>query len=317
MVRMKDQSAPQESRAASPRRAAALRWRIPPEGDPRVLRLRLAQVGLASVVCALVLLVAAPREALGWGLLALVPVAVLMAFWQWQRYQRLLAGPDNTWLDEEGVHWLDAAGQEQLLPRGQIAAYRIAVEEDTLRPTPSLTVHMRSGHESQPLELHPPATPDEVRRFLQEHWQLAERPQAQAGQAPYDVAIDVYSECHDEFQEWHLEGTPAALHGLFDAVAEVAGLPLAPVGLKATRRVVRAQRREASQLAIEHDRHQRIGSDTIAGPAELLLALATQGRSTLAARAEDAATAAAKGDVKFNLVLGPRNTWTFHLHIRP
>jgi hypothetical protein len=294
------------------RETQPLRWRIPPEGDPRVLRVRLAQVGLASVVCALVLLVAAPREALGWGLLALVPVAVGMAFWQWQRHQRLLAGPENTWIDDAGVHWIDAAGQEQLLGKSEMAAYRIAVDDDTLRPVPSLTVYLQSGHESQPLEIHPPATPDEIRRVLGGNWRLDERPRADGSQAPYDVAIDLYSECHDEFQEWHLEGTQEALGKLFYVVAEVASLPLAPPGLKAANRVVRAQRREASQLAIQHDRQHRLGGDTIAGPAELLLALAAEGRIALAG----VPAGAAETDLKFDLVLGRRNTWTFHLHVR-
>lgn len=289
---------------------STLRWRIPPEGDPRVLRLKLAQTALATVVCALILLLAAPRDVLGIGLVALLPVALFMAFRQWSRYQQSLAGPDNTWLDDAGVHWLDAAGNEQSLPRGDVRGFRIAVEEDTLRPVSALTLYLSDSCESQPLELHPPATADDVRRLLIRQWQIEERPAA-AATPGYDRAIDVYSECHDEFQEWHLEGTRAALGELFDAIAEVADLPLAPLGVKPTRRVILARRREASRLSIVHDRHRRVEHDTIAGPGELLTQLAALGRAAL-----NNELPAGDAEAKFDLTLVRGNRWTFHLHVR-
>jgi hypothetical protein len=296
-----------------------LRWRIPPEGDPRILRLKLAQTGLATIVCLLVLLVAAPREALGLGLVGLLPVSVGVAFWQWRRYQQSLAGPDNTWLDRAGLHWLDATGREQLLARGEIIGYRVAIEEDTLRSVPALTFYLSGGRESQPLELHEPATPATIGRWLADKWQLDERPPGgfAHGQlhspAAYDQAIDVYSECHDEFQEWHLEGTAAALVEFFDAVAEVAALPLSPVGVKPVRRIILARRRESSRVAIEHDRFTRIGRDVICGTSDVLLELAAHGRTTLTA---DLPLGTDKADLKRDLVLGKGNVWTFHLHVR-
>ena len=289
---------------------STLSWRIPPEGDPRVLRLKLAQTGLATVVCALILLLAAPRDVLGIGLVALLPVALFMAFRQWSRYQQSLAGPDNTWLDDAGVHWLDAAGNQQSLPRAEVRGFRIGIEEDTLRPVEALTLYLSDSCESQPLELHPPATADEVRRLLVQQWKIEDRPAAAAAPG-YDRAIDIYSECHDEFQEWHLEGTRAALGEFFDAIAEAADWPLAPVGVKPTRRVILARRREASRLSIVHDRHARIGHDTIAGPGEMLRGLATQGRSALPADLSQR-----EDDAKFDFVLERHNTWTFHLHVQ-
>jgi hypothetical protein len=288
---------------------STLRWRIPPEGDPRVLRLKLAQTGLATVVCALILLLAAPRDVLGIGLAALLPVAVFMAFRQWSRYQQSLAGPDNTWLDDAGVHWLDAAGNQQSLPREEARGFRIAVEEDTLRAVEALTLYLSDSRESQPLELHPPATAEGVRRLLIQQWQIEEQPAAAAAPG-YDRAIDIYSECHNEFQEWHLEGTRAALGEFFDAIAEVADLPLSPMGIKPTRRVILARRRTATRLSIEHDRHVRFGHDTIAGPDELLRKLAAQSRSAMAALPQR------EGDAKFDFVLERHNTWTFHLHVQ-
>jgi len=292
---------------------STLRWRIPPEGDPGHLRLAIAQTGLAMVVCALVLLVLTPQEVLGQTLAILAAMSVVVMFWQWRRYRRSLVGPANTWLDEGGVHWLDASGNEQRLPRADVTGFRVAVEDDTLRPVPALTLYLSGGHESQPLELHEPATPEEVRRLLKGEWQIEERPtRGPAGDAGYDLAIDVYSECHDEFQEWHLEGTAAALAELLDAVAEVAALPLSPLGVKAPRRVILARRREPSRVSIEHDRHTRIGQGTIAGTSAVLAELAQHGRTALthdlAGRTE--------ADLKRDLFLGNGNVWTFHLHVR-
>ncbi len=279
-----------------------------------MLRLKLAQTALATVVSLFVLLVAAPREVLGLGLAGLIPVAIGMAFWQWRRYRRMLAGPDNTWLDAAGLHWLDAAKREQTLPRDEITAYRVGVEEDTLRRVPALTLYLSGGRESQPLELHEPATPETVRRWLAETWQLAERPAGgPASAAAYDRAIDVYSECHDEFQEWHLEGTAPALAEFFDCLVEVAELPLAPVGVKPARLVILARRREPSRVAIEHARFTRLGHDTICGTTDVLNDLASHGRTALTA---DLPPGAATADLKRDLVLGKGNVWTFHLHVR-
>jgi len=178
---------------------------------------------------------------------------------------------------------------------------------------PALTLYLSAGQESQPLELHEPATPSEVRRLLEQQWGLDERPAAgSADAASYDLAIDVYSECHDEFQEWHLEGTAAALAELFDAVAEVAGLPLSPLGVKAARRVILARRREPSRVSIEHDRHTRLGRDSIVGTGEVLAELAMHGRTALT---QDLA-GRTEADLKRDLFLGKGNVWTFHLHVR-
>jgi hypothetical protein len=289
-----------------------LRWRIPPEGDPRVLRVKLAQVGLASIVCVLILLVAAPGEVLTLGLVLLLPVAFFMAFRQWRKYRESLAGPDNTWIDVEGVHWLDPAGNEQSLPRTEMIGFAIGRDDETLRPVPALTLILTGDRESQPLELHAPADEAAVRELLTGEWNLSERPASNAGEASYDVAVDVYSECHDEFQEWHFEGTIAALVELFAIVGQVGNLPLAAPGVRPSRRIVLARRREASRLAIQHDRQLRLDRDTIGGPAVLLAALSTQGASTLGSVPADTA----KVDLKFDLVVSPNSKWTFHLHVR-
>src|SRR6267142_5330712 len=100
--------------------APSLSWRVPTTGDPRLLRLALAQVGLASIVAALVLLVAAPREWLGPALFGLIPLAVFMAYRRWHVYRQALAGSDNVRIDGAGIHWLNAAGHEQSFQRDAI-----------------------------------------------------------------------------------------------------------------------------------------------------------------------------------------------------
>lgn len=287
-----------------------LRWRIPTTGDPIQLRFALAQVGLATVVGALLILVAAPD---GWrvpALVGLIPLAIFMAFRRWSRFQRSLAGPDNVWIDAAGVHWLNVAGEEKAFVRESIEGFRIARDDDTLRPVPSLTLELSGGFESQPLELHPPATEAEIRRLLADDWGLPERKAAAGRELPYDLAIDVYSECHDEFQEWHFEGTRAALGELQDALAEAAHLPLPPAGAKPLSRVLLLRRREATRLTVQHNAPGRLGHDHISLPSDKLFELSR----FFATRLNE--STAPEADLKFDLPLGKGNVWTFYLHVR-
>ena len=289
--------------------AGQLRWRIPTTGDPIELRLALAQVGLATVVGALLIFVAMPAEWLAPALAGLIPLAIFVAYRRWAKYQRSLAGPDNVWLDAAGLHWLNAAGTEQALARESVVAFRIAREDDTLRPVPALTLYLAGGFESQPLELHPPATEDEIRKLMAGEWQLAERA---APHSPYDLALDIYSECHHEFQEWHLEGTRAAFGELTDAIAEASHSPLPPPGAKPLARVLLLRRREQSLLTLQHDRLGFVGPGSITLPQEKLFELSRFFATRLAAPS----AAAPPLDLKFDFPLGKGNVWTFHLHLR-
>jgi hypothetical protein len=293
---------------------AEIRWRIPTAGDPIQLRLALAQVGLATLVAGLVILVATPAEWRGPALVGLIPLAVFVAYRRWAKYHRSLAGPDNVRLDAAGLHWLDAAGNEQSFPRNQIVGFRIAHEEDTLRQVSALTLYLAGGFESQPIELHPPAAEGEVRRVLTGQWGLPER-RAAEGELPYDLAIDVYSECHDEFQEWHFEGTRAAFSELTDAIAEAAHMGLPPAGAKPLRRVLLLRRREATHLVLQHDRQGRIGRDWIVLPGEKLFEL-SRFFATRLGESDAAPSDTEPADLKFDFPLGKGNVWTFHLHVR-
>jgi hypothetical protein len=293
-----------------------LSWRIPTTGDPLQLRLALAQVGLATVVGGLAILVAAPREWLAPALLGLIPLALFVAYRRWAKYQQSLAGPDNVRLDSTGLHWLDMAGNGQSFAKENVVAFRIAQADDTLRPVPALTLSLAGGFESQPVELHPPATEAAVRRLLTTEWDLPERAVGNAlrgvPDSGYDLALDIYSECHDEFQEWHFEGTRAALGELELAIAEAAHLPLPPPGAKPLSRVLLLRRRDQSPLTLQHDRLGHVGSDAITLPAEKLFELSR----FIATRLNESSAAPPPLDLKFDLPLGKGNVWTFHLHIR-
>lgn len=290
---------------------ATLSWHVPHQADPAVLRVRLAQVGLASLVAALILLVAAPP---GWqaaGLAGLIPLAGLMALWHWRRHQRQFAGTPNLRLDEAGLHWLDAAGRPHTLARQQIEGFHIAQEAHTLRPVPALTLHLTGGFESQPIELHPPATPQAVRAFLAAHWGLPERPAETGRQPVYDLVCEVYSECHPESLQWHWEGTADALRAFFAEFAAAAReLPLPPEGARPRTRVLLARRRMPSRLRIGPAAVPSLSEDAILAPGQVLCAITEAAQRLLT-------DAPSNCDRAWEVPLGPHHVWTFHLHVRP
>jgi hypothetical protein len=305
----------------------ALRWRIPPASDEHALQVGFAMVLITGVIGALAVLVAAPAEMREFSLAAIGLFSLLLAWRQWRRHQKVQTGSDNVWLDPAGVHWLDMAGQERSFPRDEIVAYHIAVDPHTLRRIPALTLHLADGHTSQPMELHEPATPDAVRAFFAQQWQLPEREAADKGPADYDQAIAVYSECHDEIAEWHWEGNAAALEELFALFTEVANLPLAPLGARPLGRIVLASRRDPERIEIAHARHLRIEPDAIVAPAGVLGQFARRGAAALAAadpsQDEQDLTfpwplgGALHGDVADDPEAASRGaTWTVHLHLR-
>ncbi len=305
-----------------------LSWRVPTHGDPRLLRIALAQIGLASIVAALILLVAAPAGWLGPSLFGLIPLAIFMAYRRWLAYQRSMDGADNMRLDDAGLFWLDASGTEQVFRRGAVTSFHIGRDGDTLRPVPALTLHLHGGFESQPIELHPPATSDAVRRVLLDEWRIpeGERP-AGSNPADYDAAVSVYAECHDDFQEWHWEGTSAELSRLFDLLAAAANeLPIPPLGARPIFRTIMLTRREPARLRLAHSRDVYIDPDLIAAPADTLRQIASSGHAALTNTSEPADSHALRStseratpptDAKYDVFVGPHGTWTFHLHVLP
>jgi len=290
-----------------------LSWRVPTTGDPRLLRVALAQVGLASVVAALVLMVTVPREWLMPGLVGLIPLAIFMAFWRWSAYRRSMAGDDNVWIDDNGVHWLGPTDEENSFRRIDITGFHIGRHVDTLRPVPALTLHLSGGFESQPIELHPPATSDAIRDVLADSWNIAEHDDVEASRAgDYDTAVSVYGECHEEFQEWHWEGTKEELAHFFALFAIAADeLPLPPPGAKPVACVISLTRRQPGRLRIAHAPIAHVEPSIIAAPGLILRDIAAKAGGLLS-------TASCTADeLKFDVALGPKNVWTFHIHVRP
>jgi hypothetical protein len=287
-----------------------LRWRVPTAGDPALFKVGLAQVGLATIVAALIILLSAPAAWRAMALAGLIPLAIYVAYRRWLTYQRSLGGDDNLRLDQRGLFWRDHAGDERGFEREAVTGYRISQDPDTLRPVPALVLYLAGSFESQPIELYAPATPEAVRRLLEGDWQLAERPTADADESDYDLAIDVYSECHDDFQEWHFEGTASALAELFGAIAEVASFPLPPLGAKPLGRVLLLRRRDASRVTVQHDRQSRIGHEKIIATAETLFELSRMGLAHLGEQPQSGT------ELKFDLPLGRGNVWTFYLHLK-
>lgn len=285
-----------------------LSWRIPTSGDPRLLRLGLAQVGLASIVAGLVLAVTLPSEWLAPALGGLIPLAVFMAYRRWKRYQDSMLGDDNVWLDDDGLHWLDDQGRQKSLRRSQVVSYQIAASSETMRPVPALTFLLKGGFESQPIELHPPATPAAVRDRLDRDWRLPTSPARPEND--YDVRLEVFSECHPEFQEWHWEGTRSQLQeffGVFAAAAQELALP--PLGAKPLRRVVLASRRHPLRIAIGPASLPHLEDTQIFVPPAVLEQITASAIVLLDQESPG-------DDSKFTVELAPSNRWTFHLHIR-
>ncbi|HEY2412183.1 MAG TPA: hypothetical protein VGI40_08075 [Pirellulaceae bacterium] len=285
-----------------------LSWRIPTAGDPNVLRLGLAQVALASIVAALIIFAALPRDWLAPALLGLIPLAVFMAYRRWRAFHQSLVGPANVRLDDHGLFWLDASGVEQSFPRSAVTKFHISRDPDTLRPVPALTLHLHGGFESQPIELYPPATSAAVRRLLTEDWHIAEQPSTGADSLSYDTALAIYSECHDDYQEWHFEGPRAELLHLFDTIQSVSReFAPPPAGAKPLNRIIRCTRREPHSLKIAVSTSPHLDEDIIALPPELLSDLSTRGSAAI--NDNPAAT-----DTKIDLHVSPSSTWTFHFH---
>jgi hypothetical protein len=286
-----------------------LSWRIPTAGDPRLLRLALAQVGLASIVAGLVLVATLPGQWLAPALFGLIPLALFMAFVRWKRYQQSMEGEDNVWLDAAGLHWLDDASQERMFRREEITGFHIGDSHDTLRPVSALSLYLRDGFESQPFELHPPATADAVRETLSGKWNLVER--AATPDPSYDVRVEVFSECHAELQQWHWEGTGEQLSYFFGLMGKAADeLPAPRPGVKPAKRIILANRREPRRVTISHWPVAQLDEDQIAAPANALRQIADRAAAELSESAEVA-------DRAFEVDLAGRGRWTFHLHVRP
>lgn len=159
----------------SPHNANRLAWRIPSDLSARwrIRTLRVLVAGAIAIAVGMVLSSAASS----WALLVVGAVVVagtaLLLARRWRRKAAQREQEDNVWLDDSGLHWRDGDA-EGTLPREQVEGFRLGLDPDTVRAIPALTLILVGGFESQPVELHWPATTVEVREFLTRRWSLKE-----------------------------------------------------------------------------------------------------------------------------------------------
>lgn len=206
-----------------------LRWRIP-EGRRRAsLRFSLIQIGFATVVVGVMITFLTPAENHRGLLGATIAIALFLALVQLGRAFWESRKPPNVWLDHVGLHWRDAAGREQMLPRSLAQRFYVGTDVQTQRELPSLTLLLSDGFLSQPIELHPPASETQVRRWLESRWSLDE---AKSLPLERDVTIPMVSEIDVPNQHWYLEGKIERLTELAATWEDAAKWPLPPPGAR-------------------------------------------------------------------------------------
>jgi hypothetical protein len=208
---------------------AALRWRIPEGRRQASLRSSLLRIGFATVIVGFLVIFLTPQESHRGLILATFAIAGIMALGQVVRAMRDASGPANVWLDDSGLHWRDAAGREQVLPRSQARSFYLGRDQQTQRDLDSLTLMLDDNFMSQPIELHPPADESRVRHWLDSRWSL---PETKSLPQEGTVRLALVSEIDNHEQHWYLEGSRARLVQLAAIWQEAAGLPLPPPGAR-------------------------------------------------------------------------------------
>jgi hypothetical protein len=192
------------------------------------LRFALLQIALATVAVGLLVVFLTPAEFHAGLMSAAITIALLLAAIQLFNAWRESHKPHNVWLDDAGLHWLDAQGSEQMLPRELARGYLIGRDAETRRDLPSLTFVLEGGFVSQPVEIHAPADQASVRRCLSERWSLAEAEAPAVRRLP----LAIYSELDFQRQKWLLQGECHEFQALASAWLQAAELPLSPTGAR-------------------------------------------------------------------------------------
>lgn len=213
----------------------ALSWRIPGAAEAQTYRIGLLQILVGTLFFGVLVFSVAPNLLLP-AVVATVPLLIFLLWRNGRRPGPKRARPDNVRLDERGLTWIDEVGQEHRLAREQIEAFRIAPDADTLRPVEALLLRLTGGFESQPIELHPPADAENVRRVLASKLAIRE-------QTPAEVSADFAAARVPgiDFQladdgAWELKGSRADLLRLCDRLAaEAPRLKKFPAGSRPLR----------------------------------------------------------------------------------
>ena len=144
-----------------------LSWRIPADNggsNPRA-RLLVSILLLAVIYIGILWIFSAKAVGLP-GLAAVIPLIAFMLFLAWRASLKVQLEGNNIRLSQSGLSWNDGNGASGQLPMEKIKGFRIGLDPDTIRAIPALTLILVSGFESQPVELHAPATPRTIREFL-------------------------------------------------------------------------------------------------------------------------------------------------------
>jgi hypothetical protein len=200
-----------------------LSWRIPEESEAQRQRIGVMQVAIATLFFAAMVLGLAPRELILPALAVTFVVAGLLLWRNERKYGPRRVRPPNVRLAARGVAWFDAQGQEHLFARERIEAFRVAQAEDTLRPVPALVLALAGGFESQPIELHEPATPANVRQLLGGRLGVPEQSAGDVAERAAAAAMPGVALREDAAEGlWEFSGPRENLLALCDRLAEIA-----------------------------------------------------------------------------------------------
>lgn len=148
-----------------------LSWRIPQEGGWPLERWLGQGPGRGlfwlSLAAPIVVFLALAPQTRTWGVVFLA-VYVLILFGLAARRLVAMGQESDVALSFKGVTWRTPWDEFVTIPTEKIQGFRI--ESSTLDnpQAAALTILLEDGFESWPLEIHPPATPQTVRQFLQQ-----------------------------------------------------------------------------------------------------------------------------------------------------
>ena len=238
----------------TPQSPVELSWRIPEEDESQRYRIGTLQVVVATLFFGAIVVGVAPAQMILPSLTAMLAVAVFLLWRNWRKRGPGRPRPDNVRIDQSGVAWRDESGAEHLLERERIEAFHMAEDEDTLRRGPALMLSLSGGFESQPIELHEPATPESVRRVLGSGWNVRELSEEElAARLEAEAIRGVDFSAHLDDGVWEFRGSREALLALCDRLAEIAEkLPSFPKGARPLHLRFGAAKMQFSPASVAH-----------------------------------------------------------------
>ena len=262
--------------------ASTLAWQIP-SGVKLSLRFRLVRIMCVTVVFALIVSTMTAEE-LRWQMLGGVGVlGLLLASWNIFRAACEEPAAPNVWLNHNGLHWVNHAGEERMLGRALIRAYWIGTEPETRSTVPTLTFLLDDDFLSQPIELHPPAMPAQVQTWLRTAWQIEPRSDLPSDErAKLELAVQ-----YDQTRQfWQFIGQQSELEKLLAIWSDLAiRFALPPVGARGKRFILEHEGAECDFVIAPYCVIEFV---TLSLPPERLRELVQAFRERLATNPEEA-----------------------------